>query len=65
MRHGGAGGIAGGVLLSAGAASLIGGYVTEASGGSFAAGWAGGATETFYDLTSYLFGLFSRLISKF
>lgn len=41
----GLGGIAGGVLLGAGAGSLINGYVTEANGGSFGAGWLGGAVS--------------------
>ena len=38
----GVGGITGGVLVCAGANSLIGSYVSEATGGSSLAGWAGG-----------------------
>ncbi len=43
MSATGIGGIAGGVLIGAGAGSLINGYVNEANGGSFVAGYIGGA----------------------
>lgn len=39
----GVGGFAGGALLSAGINSMVTGYLNEAQGGSFTAGWAGGA----------------------
>ena len=39
----GVGGFAGGALLSAGINSIVTGYLNEAQGGSFTAGWAGGA----------------------
>ena len=38
----GVGGVAGGALICAGANSIVGSYISEASGGSPAAGWAGG-----------------------
>ena len=38
----GIGGVLGGVLIGAGAGSLINGYVTEANGGDFTAGYIGG-----------------------
>ena len=38
----GAGGVLGGALICAGANSIIGSYLSEASGGSSLAGWAGG-----------------------
>ena len=38
----GVGGVAGGALICAGANSMIGSYVSEATGGSSAAGWVGG-----------------------
>lgn len=39
----GVGGVLGGVLISAGVNSVIGGYVNEMAGGSYTAGWVGGA----------------------
>ena len=38
----GVGGLAGGSLICAGANSIIGSYISEATGGSSFAGWAGG-----------------------
>ena len=38
----GVGGIAGGALICAGTNSMIGSYISEATGGSSAAGWVGG-----------------------
>jgi hypothetical protein len=38
----GVGGVAGGALICAGANSMVGSYVSEATGGSSVAGWAGG-----------------------
>ena len=39
----GVGGILGGILIGAGASSLINGYVTESNGGNFISGYIGGA----------------------